>query len=104
MKNTTLFRFLDAFICLPFLIVPLLLHLPYRVNIFLSWEGAYRLYLGQVPYKDFGLPLGFGYWIIPTLFFKMFGPTFLSLVKAQVFINLLSLLCLRGILYNFKVK
>ena len=27
---------------------------PYRLNIFLSYEGAYRLYLGQIPYKDFG--------------------------------------------------
>jgi len=97
-------RFIDIFICLPFLIVPLFLELPYRVNIFLSWEGAYRLYLGQVPFKDFGLPLGFGYWLLPALFFKLFGPSFLSLVKAQFFINLISLLSLRGILYQLKVK
>lgn len=98
------YRISDVIICLPFLIVPLLLELPYRVNIFLSWEGAYRLYIGQVPFKDFGLPLGFGYWMIPALFFHIFGPTFFTLVKAQVLINLISLLSLRGILYNLKVK
>ena len=27
--------------------------MPYRVNIYLSWEGAYRLFDGQMPYKDF---------------------------------------------------
>ncbi len=95
---------LDFLIVIPFLVLPLLINLPYRVNIFLSWEGAYRMYLGQIPFKDFGLPMGFGYWLIPTLFFHIFGPTFLSLIKAQVFINLLSVLALRGILYNLKIK
>lgn len=98
------YRIADVIICLPFLIVPLLIELPFRVNIFLSWEGAYRLYLGQVPFKDFGLPLGFGYWLIPSLFFHIFGPTFMTLVKSQVLINAISLLSVRGILYNFRVK
>lgn len=94
----------DFLLAVPFLILPLLISLPYRVNIFLSWEGAYRLYLGQIPFEDFGLPMGFGYWLLPTLFFKIFGPTFLSLIKAQAFINMISLVSLRGILYNLKVK
>lgn len=94
----------DFLIIFPFLILPLLINLPYRVNIFLTWEGAYRLYLGQTPFADFGLPMGFGFWLIPALFFKLFGPTFLSLVKAQVLINFISLISLRGILYNLKVK
>ncbi|HEY9049715.1 MAG TPA: hypothetical protein VIN08_27645 [Ohtaekwangia sp.] len=98
------FKYIDLVICVPFIIAPLFLSLPYRVNIFLSWEGAYRLSIGQVPYEDFGLPMGICYWLIPALFFKIFGPTFLSLVKAQVFINLISILSLRGILYNLKVK
>lgn len=97
-------RFVDLAICVPFLVLPLFIKLPYRVNIFLSWEGAYRLSIGQVPYEDFGLPMGICYWLIPALFFKLFGPTFLSLVKAQVFINLISMLSLRGILYNLKLK
>ena len=81
--------------------VPLFINMPYRINIFLSWEGAYRLYLGQIPYRDFGLPLGFGYWLIPALFFKIFGPYLISLVKAQAFINLLLLLSFRSILNVF---
>src|SRR2546422_4552304 len=100
----TQLRVLDLTICLLFTIAPLFGHLPYRVNIFLSWEGAYRLYLGQVPFKDFGLPMGFGYWIIPAFFFKVLGPTFSTLVKAQFFLNLISMLSLRGILYNVRVK
>ena len=76
---------------------------PYRLNIFLSYEGAYRLYLGQVPYKDFGMPMGFMYWVIPALFFKIFGPAMMSLVKAQVFINILSGLAFRAILKNLSV-
>ena len=95
---------LDLLIGLPFLLFPLLVNLPYRVNIFLTWEGAYRISEGQVPFVDFGLPMGFGYWLIPTLFFKLFGPTFLSLVKAQVLINLISMVSLRGILYNLKIR
>lgn len=94
----------DITISLLFVLVPLAIHLPYRVNIFLSWEGAYRLYLGQIPYKDFGMPLGFGYWIIPTLFFKIFGPSFSALVKSQVLLNVISILSLRGTLYNLKVR
>lgn len=77
---------------------------PYRLNIFLSYEGAYRLYLGQVPYKDFGLPMGFMYWVIPAISFKLFGPYMLSLVKAQVFINILSGLAFRSILKNLGTR
>src|SRR5215210_1180760 len=76
---------------------------PYRLNIFLSYEGAYRLYLGQVPYKDFGLPMGFMYWVIPAMFFKIFGPYMISLVKAQVFINIVAGLSFRAILKNLSV-
>lgn len=95
---------IDFLLVLPFLILPLLVKLPFRVNIFLSWEGAYRLSIGQVPFRDFGMPMGFGFWLIPTLFFKIFGPTFATLIKAEVFVNFLSLAALRGTLYNLKVK
>jgi hypothetical protein len=98
------YRFIDLILCLPFLLIPLVLELPYRVNIFLSWEGAYRLYLGQMPFRDFGLPMGFGYWLIPTAFFHLLGPSMFSLVVAQVFINALSLVSLRGIFYNCGLK
>lgn len=77
---------------------------PYRLNIFLSYEGAYRLYEGQVPYKDFGLPMGFMYWVIPGIFFKIFGPYMMSLVKAQVFINIIAGLSFRAIFKNLSVR
>src|SRR5690554_4193101 len=77
---------------------PLFFDLPYRDNIYLSWEGAYRLYLGQIPYVDFGLPMGFGFWVIPAFFFKLFGPHLFTLIKAQVFINIISIMCFRNIL------
>ncbi len=93
--------FLELGIILLFTALPLLTELPYRVNIFLTWEGAYRMYLGQFPFQDFGMPLGYGFWIIPYLSFLLFGPYLISLVIAQAFINLISLLAFRGILKIF---
>lgn len=94
----------ELLIAFAFCFVPLLFNNPYRINIFLSWEGAYRLYLGQIPFKDFSLPMGYGYWVIPALFFKIFGPYFASLIKAQVFINLVSVITFRSILRILDVK
>lgn len=85
-------------------IVPLFVTFPYRVNIFLSWEGAYRLSQGQVPYKDFGLPLGYGFWLMPALFFKIFGAQLITLVKAQVAMNIIAGLSFRSILKSLNVK
>ncbi len=89
---------LEFGIILLFSILPLLADLPFRVNIFLTWEGAYRMYLGQFPFKDFGMPLGYGFWIIPYISFKIFGPYLYSLVIAQAVINFISLSTFRGIL------
>ena len=95
---------LEYILILGFSIFPVFMHFPYRINIYLSWEGAYRLYLGQIPYKDFGLPMGFGYWIIPALFFKLFGPSMITLVKAQAFINIISAFAFLSILKSLDVK
>ncbi len=95
---------LELLIIVFFCFVPLMFNNPYRINIFLSWEGAYRMYLGQMPFRDFSLPTGYGYWVIPALFFKIFGPYFYSLIKAQVFINLVSVLTFRSILKILGVK
>jgi len=83
--------------------IPLFVRLPYRVNIFLSWEGAYRMSHGQLPFRDFGTPLGGMYWVIPALFFKLFGSKMITLVKAQVFINIISGLAFRSILTSLSV-
>ncbi len=84
-------------------IIPVFGMFPYRLNIFLAYEGAYRLYLGQVPFKDFGIPTGFMFWVVPAIFFKIFGPQLITLVKAQVFINILSGLAFRSILKTLSV-
>jgi hypothetical protein len=91
---------------IPILIVslsPLFFTLTYQINLYLTWEGAYRLYLGEVPYRDFGIPMGFCYWILPAIFFKIFGPTLLTLAKTQAFINIISGLSFRWILINLEV-
>lgn len=95
---------IEMFIAAVFCFTPLLYNNPYRLNIFLSWEGAYRIYLGQMPFRDYALPMGYGYWLIPALFFKIFGPYMFSLIKAQVFINLVSILAFRSILKMFNVN
>jgi hypothetical protein len=94
----------EALIIILLALAPLAGKFPYRFNIFLSYEGAYRMYLGQVPYKDFGMPVGYMYWVIPTIFFKMFGPYMMSLVKAQVFINIVAGFSFRSILKSLSVN
>ncbi|HSN60597.1 MAG TPA: hypothetical protein VLR49_06665 [Ferruginibacter sp.] len=86
-----------------FALVPLFINLPYRINIFLSWEGAYRMSMGQLPFRDFGSPIGGAYWIIPAFFFKIFGPQMFSLIKAQVFLNIISGLSFQSILRRMQV-
>jgi hypothetical protein len=44
------------------------------------------------------------YWVIPALFFKIFGPQMITLVKAQVFINIISGLAFRSILKSLSVQ
>ncbi len=84
--------------------IPMFIHLPYRVNIFLSWEGAYRISLGQLPFRDFGTPLGGMYWVVPAIFFKIFGAKLITLVKAQVFLNIVAGLSFRSILRSLSVN
>lgn len=107
MKNITLKKnqisVLEYILIIGFALIPLFFSFPYRVNIFLSWEGAYRLSLGQIPYKDFGLPMGFAFWVIPAFFFKVFGPYLITLVKAQVAINIISGFAFRSILKSLEV-
>jgi hypothetical protein len=95
---------LELIIVLTFCFIPLLFNNPYRINIFLSWEGAYRMSIGQMPFRDYSLPMGYGYWVIPALFFKLFGPYFYTLIKAQVFINVVSVLTFRSILKLLEVR
>src|ERR1700761_7353389 len=99
-----LFRRLETAIIVLLACVPLLVAFPYRINIFISWEGAYRMSQGQLPFRDFGTPLGGMYWVIPAAFFKLFGPKMITLVKAQVFINILSGLAFRSIMRSCRIE
>jgi len=103
-KRARIYSILEISIIVVLAIIPLFLTFPYRINIFLSWEGAYRMSEGQIPYKDFGMPLGYMYWVIPSLFFKIFGAQMITLVKAQVFINILSGFAFRSILKSMGVQ
>lgn len=98
------FNIIQLLIIVAFSCLPLLTSFPFRVNIYLTWEGAFRIANGEIPYRDFGSPIGFGFWLIPALFFKVFGPYMLSLLLAQTFINAISFLCLRNIFKLFKVS
>ncbi|MGN6163029.1 MAG: hypothetical protein ACTHOF_00675 [Flavisolibacter sp.] len=102
-KKDQLLSFAEVTFIVALAIVPLFVSFPYRVNIFLSWEGAYRLSEGQIPYKDFGTPLGYMFWVIPAAFFKIFGTQMISLVKAQVFINIISGIAFRSILKSLNI-
>lgn len=84
-------------------LAPIFASFPYRINIFLSWEGAYRMAEGHIPYKDFGMPVGYMYWVIPALFFKIFGVQMITLIKAQAFINLLAGLSFRSIFKSLEI-
>ncbi|HEY0066104.1 MAG TPA: hypothetical protein VGB46_02035 [Flavisolibacter sp.] len=103
-KRDGIFSLLEIFIIVALACVPLFISFPYRVNIFLSWEGAYRISQGQLPYRDFGMPLGYMYWAIPAIFFKFFGPALITLVKAQVFINIVSGLAFRSIFRSIGIQ
>lgn len=102
--NHNTFKLIDFLLIFLFAIVPLFASFNYRINIYLAWEGAYRMSQGQFPYRDFGLPLGFGFWLLPSLFFKLLGPQMITLVKTQVFINIISGLAFRQILKNFGIQ
>lgn len=84
------YSILSYLIIVFFSCIPLFFSFPFRDNSYLIWEGAYRMYSGQFPFADFGLPLGYGFWLLPTLSFHLFGPYMFSLIKIQVLINIVS--------------
>jgi hypothetical protein len=84
-------------------LIPLFLTPPYRINLFLAWEGAFRMSNGEIPYRDFGSPVGYGFWILPALFFKIFGPFVYTLLVVQAFINIVSGFVFRALLRRFSL-
>lgn len=93
----------EAALILIVAIAPVFASFPYRINIFLSWEGAYRMAEGQVPFKDFGMPMGYMYWVVPAIFFKIFGAQMITLIKAQAFLNILAGFSFRSIFKSLRV-
>jgi hypothetical protein len=85
-------------------LVPLFFNYPYRINLFLAWEGAFRIAQGEIPYRDFGSPVGYGFWLLPALFFKIFGPYVYTLLIVQAFINVISGFAFRWLLKIFSVQ
>lgn len=53
----------------------------------ITFEGAYRIFLGQIPYRDFGTPVGPASFVIPALFFKLFEPNWTVFLLSQQFQN-----------------
>jgi hypothetical protein len=96
--------FVEFFLILITSVVPLFLTHPYRINLFLAWEGAFRMMNGEIPYRDFGSPVGYGFWILPALFFRIFGPYVYTLLVFQSVVNVVSGLVFRSFLKLFGVS
>jgi len=101
-RETAISRF-EIILIFLLAVSPVLMTYPYRVNIFISWEGAYRISQGEMPFSDFGIPMGYMFWAVPALFFKIFGPQMVTLIKAQAFLNILSGFAFRSILRSFRL-
>jgi hypothetical protein len=85
-------------------LIPLFFNYPYRINLFLAWEGAFRMSQGEIPYRDFGSPVGYGFWLLPALFFKIFGAYVYTLLVVQAFINIVSGFAFRWLLKIFSIS
>lgn len=70
----------------------------------ITFEGAYRIYLGQIPFKDFYLPVGPGSFLLPALFFKLFSPDWTVFLCTQLFENFLFIVIFQNILIRLHVR
>jgi hypothetical protein len=66
----------------------------------ITFEGAYRLFLGQIPYRDFGSPVGPASFIIPAILFKILDPNWTVFLLAQQLQNIALLI----LIYTFLGK
>jgi len=66
------------------------------------WEGAYRVSLGQIPFTDFGTPVGPVSFLIPALFFKAFSPSWFVMQLSQMFENAILLFLAYQLLKRLK--
>ena len=49
------------------------------------------------------MPVGYMFWVVPAIFFKIFGPGVYTLVIAQAFVNLISGFTFWGILKSLRI-
>lgn len=57
------------------------------------FDGSYRILSGQVPYKDFIMPIGPMVFWLQAIFFKAFGINYFSYLVCAAFINVIAVMC-----------
>ena len=62
------------------------------------FDGGYRVLRGQVPYRDFIIPIGPVVFWIQALFFALFGVEYHTCILAAAFFNALAALLTVGII------
>ena len=70
----------------------------------ITFEGAYRVSIGQIPFRDFYMPIGPVSFVIPAVFFKLFGSTWSVFLLSQQFENALMLLLLSVLLRKLEAQ
>jgi len=84
-RNLLLFETIFVLLILASILIIHQLRLPIFFRDYsIIFEGAHRMSLGQIPMKDFGIPVGPIGFIVPTLFFEYFGPTWDALLLSQL--------------------
>jgi len=57
------------------------------------FDGSYRILCGQVPYKDFIMPIGPMVFWLQAVFFKLFGTNYFSYLAGAASANVLAVIC-----------
>lgn len=70
----------------------------------ITFEGALRLYFGQIPYRDFGSPVGPFSFLIPAILFKLIAPNWTVFMFAQQLVNGILLLLVNALLLRMGVR
>lgn len=70
----------------------------------ITFEGAYRISIGQLPFRDFFIPIGPVSLLVPALFFKLFQPHWTVFLLAQQFENAMMLFLLYAVLRKLEVQ
>lgn len=66
------------------------------------WEGAYRINQGQLPYRDFGIPMGPGVFILPSIYQFIFSYSFDGILYCGLIVQCLAYIAFYKIFSFFK--